>query len=989
MKINSFNNKKENKDNFLTKIIFFILIIFLLLSSFIGSLVGLFNYSSDDYKINSNYKNYYNMQVEIEYFDSDKNVEFVSNYIEDTFLFFGIYDTKVDVINNNNLNVYFSIDEFGFGNDRYSEISEQNHKDEIISNLVILLNNSMIEFRTPEGEMLIDEFGNFVEPELPTPEGGGENGGGTITTPPGKIESYDSKIDLPGEINTYDFSLIEEAWVDYNQGYPVIKFIPTEEARGSFRDAWKFLFENSSVPTETGEIVDLNKYVVWFGYDILEYLVSNFDAENYSNANNNLLTYIYIDEDGNQLSEPKDFARPFFVSYGSVKEKLNIYRDEFTLYGNFSKKQAENIVRRINFSKEKIDLSISNTSLVYNDVSFSSVYWVIFFFLTIIILLSFFFISWFGLLGVIASTINLLFALILISSIGFFSIYLSLLLVFFVFLISLYLFFIEYITLKRFLTNFDKNKKKTLKIKEDFLFVSNYLLPFSVILILFMGVFGIFATSFFKIYFYLFFLSLFICLFFLYTLFIPSIILIDYIFNIFDQKNNNKWNFLTGVNTKYYSNLGNNFSKRYKNLEGNNKNIRKFSLVGIIFLIVSLFLISFFSILKGGQLVNTTNISKDYYKYDLVRVEKIPVYSNDIEYEIKDYEIINIDDEKSNDRYNQKVFEKQTKDDYNEIEKLFSKNDIEIFYYELNRYENYNFIKKSEIPGGEDEFHFTTTYSYGFSIYTKNKIDSNLINDLINKTFSNDLNKNENIFSISDDEQTSWLSDEEIESRIENYQYYYWIKDSSSLVNGIDDQHLIKNSYFEEKFLINSIFKFVLLMFIVFIMFTLFFNFSVAFSTILSLFLEIIILVGISLLLFIPFISSFFTILFWFILLSTISKAILLERKSNKRKISFKFETFIFTQKIFSINLVFSVLFIYLFGFGIFILFLFSLISLFLIPLINLKFYIPIIKTNNEKFILKENITWDILEKKSIDKNYISEEFIEGVNKPKKQNYEK
>ncbi len=966
----------ENKESLIRKAIYFSISIIVLIGVLIGSIFGLLNYnSSDDYSFNSTYKQKYEIEINANLVESDKDIEFVSEYISETLEFFELFNSDVDIIDDENILVTFPLENFKYNDfERYSLDKQSDFGYEILSNILLLINTSKIEFRTPEGELLIDESGNFIEPATEETETG--------------TESFDSRMNLPDTINTYDFDLIKNSWVDYDRGYPIIKFIPEDQAESAFRDGATYLYSSSTSTDESGNVVDQNKFVIWFGYDVLTYIVNEIDPEGFATAGNNLLTYIYMDENGNTLSEPKDIAKPFFVTVGSVPQEPSVYTNEFSLYGNLSVNDARNAVRRINFSNEDINLSVSDASMVYNEFSFKSVSWVWILFITIIILIAFFFMYWFGLLGLIASVLNTLIALVMVSIVSIFSIPLSLSLLYFSMILAVFAFTIEYIFIKQTKNNIDINKSTFTKFKENLLESTKIVLPTSFVFLIITGILGLLLISLIQVIFYLLLFGIVISIIFVYGLLVPILFLMDFMFGFSNIKSSRKWDIVVGVTNdkiKVVSNL----TKNYEDLNFDSKQIKMFSIFGLILMVITFGFFGIFGTINGS-IVNTTANLKDYYKYDIVRVEDtLNLDRENLLYEINNYEITNVDyegnlseDELINyevDRYNQKMFEKQTMNDWNEINNFFEQYNVKVVNYELKRFEHYDFTVPSEMVDGTDEYKFLESFSFGFSIYTTSKIDLELIDSIEETTFSNNRGNGENIFSIDEDENATSITDKE--DRITNYEYHYIFQSSSSLedVNNIDEQKIINNNYSETNNIMKGIYSFILLLIIIFIVLLVLFNLPVAISTVFSLLVETFVYLGVTTLFFIPFSQLFFGMFFTISMLSIISKISLVRKKD--RDIKFNFKSLLFLQFVLVINLLFSIILLGFFGMEALIIFVISLLSLFVIPGINIMFFVPIVKIGNELKNKRKEEQQNSLEWQSEQDDVISEEFIEGINK--------
>lgn len=1019
MKSESKSRNKDQKEKRKIITIFFSFFFFLLI--LVGSVFGLLNYSNPNhYQVSSNFKNYYQFEIGVDWKSVDVNQEKeiykLANYFNDQLeQNKDYYNSEVYVVDDDTILINMPITSIKNGNygdelvDKpFSDDAQISLLEEIIYLQATLINQSYLEFRSYNGELLFPDGQQFVEPPITNSE---------------DVSSYENNL----EATNSQGNLIEKAEVDYSQGNPYIKIYPKDSA--IFRDALSWYEEQAA----SGLSSDPNAiyWTIWFDYSQLEnillegtdqgifdYVPSDYDPTG-EQPQENVYTYTHKDSEGNPTQElTKKIAEPYFVTIGQIQNNSSsVYNDYFAITGDFTVAKANNIVERINFSntEQYFDLEIENYNLIYQNNSIKDLGWIFWLFITFVILVAFFFFIWFGLLGVIASSNNLLFGLLFSYFIYLFALPISFALIAALFIIVLISSLFTFYLLQRYKKIDNKlwnHKTKYKKIMQEF---SIAFLPSIFVILISFLIGGILLPISVQLFIYFLVFAIFYFLIINYLILPLIIFLIDSITNFTDitfTKESKIWNYFIGINEERI--FKNNKFYNDKKLIKVQKNTNSFKVLFILTMISSILFGAAFTLnhYKNGSGVNTRFLNDSYYRYDIVKTYQTSTKDTYASYQDSD-ELTSI--ERLQDPQNQKDHIRELKENIDDIIDIFEENNVNVNHYQIIRYDKLIYQNTYKPDENEEStiVHYDYQFTYGIAIYSSTEITEEMF-----LAINNDLYQN--IYNTADEQYNlkyAYYGQLQNSPIYYDYQYYYQLIPTSSLSIANDDWRtyykdsydnnssnlnqqegiiLAPTIYFNDLNLLDysvnnlkdttlnyqtlNIFLAILLILISFFFFgVIMYRFAVTISSLITVILEVLFAITFTLLIFTPFANMIIFAILLSIFMSFFAKFLIL-KKTEEQEYKFKDHFLLVIFLLFILNFLLSIFAMIILGKISLIIFVYTIIFT-IISLISTIFVYPTIVNKLERRF-KENKNRrkerdQILAKQE---DVVIEEIIEGIN---------
>ncbi len=980
-------NSKNNKHNISRYNNLFISIVFILFALLIlgGTSFGLSKYwNIDEFKKEQQFNLTTSIEVDVKS-DNYKEVviEDVAKDVDSRLNFYGYSDGQVYIVDEDTLKVELTLDYLN--TTVYDESSEQNDgipysinslekvTNEFLGVYTSLFYNNPVEFRSTSGDLLFQYDSNgdveFVEPSSPETSGS-----------PSPISNNTKGIDGPFNVDEYDVintlddflgiadndpipDLVDRAELEYRNGQSYVKIYPKEEYKETLLNASEILSNNADPEINP----EGNIYTIWIGYSAFENLIYRIDPENATSP----LEYATTNAIGQSTDELKPIAKPFLLTYGAVNEQLDEFSEYFLVNTNFGREHAESVVNRINNSSNDYSFSLANLSWSQaqtNDVFLKVMLGII---IAMIVISLIFFTWYFGLLGMLAASLNnLIFfsgmALAFTSGIP-----IGIMFTLSIFVVLIFMLSATWILIQQFKQNIREGIKLGNHFKSQWKNVRLILYAIFFITLPIIA-FGWVSQAFITANFVLLLTLLYIGMLSIF-MFMALVIVIYWIFNFNQMTKSNKqssWNIVYGYETINVQNT-NFVSKMINDLPSDQKqkigkySIGAFSILGILGLIV-------FSILMviGGVGFNTNLTNSDYSQYDIVQVLKVE--GDEYLFNTLDGSLNGISDpfayEKNKD--NLKNDQKEVDTTFKEYGRVL---DSKISYM-TTFYQN-----DKDIPLGQDDPVYVpeveTVYQFGYTLKLNNELSSQ---DILEA--SEALSLIGGSFDVVYGNVTKTID------------YSYEISPSSVSINNIG---LIENYSFNI-----NLFNLLVAILIVLLMVTIFMMFILKISgttvVLSTLSLEIFASVFMMALLFVPINFALIFVLPIMIIISLATKILTILRVNQIYK--FEKENYVNreklkevinaefargTQSVLIINGVFTLLFIvFLTVFNILALatFLFAMIFM-TISVINYIFVLPFFYFNLEntrRYILNKRFTKELNE--SNDPDFLDEEYIKGIN---------
>lgn len=1011
----NFNKDKKERGKIITAFFsafFFILIL-------VGSVFGLLNFNDpNDYQIGNNFKEYYQFEINVDWKDQQINQ---SDKIKDLANYFNqqlsenenYYNSQVYTVGSDTILVDMpitSIKNYSYGDNLidkpFSDPAQEALLEEIIYLQATLINQNYLEFRSYNGELLFPNGTQFVEPPLATD---------------------DSSVSV--NASNSQGNLIQKAEVDYYKGNPYVKIYPKDPT--IFRDALSWYQDQAQ--TATSADPNATYWTVWFDYSQLEnillkgtdkgifdYVPVDYDPTG-EQAQVNVYTYIHADDDGNPTDEiTKKIAEPYFVTIDQISNKnTSVYNDYFAVTGDFSVAKANNIVRRINFSDslQYFDLSIENYNLVDNNNSIKDLNWVFWLFIAFVILVGFFFVSWFGLLGLIATSNNLLFGLLFSYFIYLFALPISLALLIDLFLITFITSIFTFYGLKKYKDIDNKLWNPKTKYKNIFKDFSGTFLPLLFVILISFLIGGFFLPIIIQIflYFLIFGIAFFFLVNYLVLLFLFFMIDLGTNFTNFTFKEDDKfWNYFVGLNqVRLFKNskLFNNDKNIFKERKSNN-----FKFIFVLTILSSALFGAVFALnyYQNGSGINKNFINDSVYRYDILKTYQTSTKDTYSSYDSLDNQTID-SDKRLQDPQNQIAHLEEIKQNVNDILDVLKQNNVNIDHYQIIRYDKliYQETYKPDENQVSTIVNYNYQFTYGISVYSKTEITETMFLDINNDFYQNQYQTRDEDYNL----KYAYYGQLQNSPYYYDYDYYYQLIPTSSI--SIKDQNwkdYYKDSYdnyafnldpndgniiapaiyfnsanisdYSIAYLTNTtlnyhtldIFISILIIFLAILFFgSIMYRFAVTFAVLATTLLEIIFTLTFTLLLFTPFANILASAVLISIFTSLFTKLILVQKDQNQEfKFRKNFTSYLF--KLTFLNIIFAAFAMIIFGkialIGLIYILIFTIIEIF-----TTIFIFPSI-------IIKLDRRFKINKKRRKDKDHILskqedvviEEIIEGIN---------
>lgn len=1010
----NFNKDKKERGKIITAFFsafFFILIL-------IGSTFGLLNFNNpNDYQIGNNFKNYYQFEISVDWKDQQINQKEEINKLADYFNQQlaedeNYYNSQVYIVDNDTILIdipIISIQNSNYGDDLinkpFSDPAQEALLEEIIYLQATLINQSYLEFRSYNGELLFPNGTEFVAPAVTTD---------------------DSSVNT--SVSNSQGNLIDKAEVDYYKGNPYVKIYPKDPT--IFRDALTWYQQQAE--TATSSDPNSTYWTVWFDYNQLEnillkgtdngifdYVPVDYDPTG-EQTQVNVYTYTHTDDEGNLTDGvTKKIAEPYFVTISEISnQNTSVYNDYFAITGDFSVAKANNIVRRINFSDtaQYFDLSIENYNLVDNSNSIKDLSWVFWLFIAFIILVGFFFVFWFGLLGLIATSNNLLFGLLFSYFIYLFALPISFALLFALFLITFITSFFTFYALKKYKDIDNKLWNAKTKYKNIFKDFSVSFLPSLFVILISFLIGGFFLPIEIQIfvYFLIFGIVFFLLINYLILLFLFFVIDLATNFTNFTFKDSDKyWNYFVGLNQDRLFKNKKLFNNKNLLKERNNNNF-KFIFIITIFSSVLFGAVFALNYYQNGSGINKNFLNDSLYRYDIVKTYQTSTKDTYSSYDSLDDQIIT-GDERLQDPQNQIGHLEEIKQNINDILNVLKENDVNIDHYQIIRYDKliYQETYKPDENQVSTIVNYDYQFTYGISVYSETEITADMFIDINNDLYQNQYNTNDEDYNL----KYAYFDQLQNSPYYYDYDYYYQLIPTSSI--SISDQNwrdYYRDTYdnyayaldlndsnisappiyfnltnITDYFVSNlsnttlnyhtlDIFISILIIFIAILFFgSIMYRFAVTFAVLATTLLEVIFTLTFTLLLFTPFSNMIAFVILISIFTSLFTKLILIKKDQNQ-EFQFRENFTLFLFKSVFLNFIFSIFAMIIFGKICLIGFVY--ISIFIIiEIFTTIFVFPTI-------VIKLDRRFKISKKRRKDKDHILskqedvviEEIIEGIN---------
>ncbi len=492
-------------------------------------------------------------------------------------------------------------------------------------------------------------------------------------------------------------NFFDEASLKHESGLPVIELQISKKGKNSdeyinmFKElnAYVDKTENSANPTE---------YIFWFNYELTNTLVEMADPDGLSEAGT---LYSYVTSHSN--------LRPLYVTASTTSLMSSIYSDTVELKGTFSEQQAQYFVNRINNSS-RFTYSDINIIVVMNLQTKIMLIVLASILLVLIVTIIFAFVTYFGLLGMIASAVFLLISWVMfwvVASTGILITGLGLVALGVTIASSALLTFVVVNTYKN--NNEEKftsvNKVGSDKLKEihSLLFIP----VVSIVLIFYVS--GLIVSTLIAIPLYLIVIGMVISYLFVSALLIPSLFVLDILLEWTRFEYTKSWDFMIGFNKE-----GANASK---NLSANDSSdIKKKSMIGTIVAVVMLLL----SVIVGGTLYGTTGSAFNSTAYGRENYSYVVQATNDQAW-------MNLEEwnsQTTGDRGADMVedYYKETTKATSDIEKVFESNGVKVTSIEVVR------VDEIEIDNNTSKHNLYG--SFGFEIYSNDAINKDIATEI-------------------------------------------------------------------------------------------------------------------------------------------------------------------------------------------------------------------------------------------------------------------
>lgn len=741
--------EKNNKVKKTRKIIGVILASILFATTAIGAGFSFNNSINNISGIDNNYNDFIQIETDVKFEKSGKDIKDVSRSLSETLDFLGMQNADVRTMGDSKIIINNPIDSYSYSDfdimsnnsNHFESMDATDNSNYLIETgtlLMPLFFDGTLDIRDVEGDAAFVNNGSndwsFV--------GGVDDGGSFGVKEDDSGDGTKSIKKTKSNVDFYVKNFFDGAKLKHSQGSPVIELQISKQGNNGdgyinmFKDL-DFLIDstaNSSNPTQ---------YIFWYNYELTYELVNRLDPSGLEEKGS---LFDYVNEN--------ETLRPLYVTSGTTSIMSSIYSDTVELTGSYSEKQAQYFVNKINnsnnfsFDNFKLEVIINSQTKIMLIVLASLL-------LLIILIVIFAFVSYFGLLGVIASAVLTLISFvvfsvfvstgILITGLGLISMGIILTLT------SLML-----MNILKIYKNNNEDKFISVfrvavnKFKEIH---SKMFLPLVTTVLLFYGV-GMVVSTLIAVSIYLVVIGLVIAYLFSTLLFVLILFLMDILINWTRLDYDRKWDFLVGLNktTK---------TQQIKYNSQNNKyNYKTMTIVGTIVTSIMLCLSIVFGVTLNettGSPINSSNYGRDNYEY------VVEATSESAWLKLQEQSSLSGSNPYGADM-SQDHFENTEKNKLN-IEKAFESNGIKVSSIKV--------IRLDKIESNSDD-ELSLLGSFGYQINSRKAIDKDIVEKINSTLESQDeiqLNdeitstKNKTKFKVS--ERMSW--DGELSLKVIDY----------------------------------------------------------------------------------------------------------------------------------------------------------------------------------------------------------------------------
>lgn len=421
--MNNIINSVLNLINTTFKKIFIIILVFLSTILIFTGFFGIYYFSANNNLTNSKQNsNSVEIQTEVVTNNLDTSINTLAATIYEQLDYFGFLDTTVKTVGNDQIIVDIPFSNFTFLENPQAPFSlvDQQNLSKFSSILTAgLFYSGSLQVKSIDGQdfFVLDENNNisFNDGTNGTP---GLVPPATTTTPAyTKSSATPTSALKPASFNVFDY-----AYVNYQNGSPYIQLRPVSDyVYWEIVDGFNYLIQS--------QVQEALGVTFWLGYDIYEQLVIKYDSEGYQAAEQDLYTYAHLDKNNEAISYVRPSAKPFLVLdtklpyLGSMKPYNNVdgyhvvdihpYSTTLTVHS------ANLIATRINYSAANFKLKPVSASIIFTSNSNLILKVFYYLFLSFIFITLIFIIWYLGLLGIVAATFLSLFFVSVMAFVSF------------------------------------------------------------------------------------------------------------------------------------------------------------------------------------------------------------------------------------------------------------------------------------------------------------------------------------------------------------------------------------------------------------------------------------------------------------------------------------------------------------------------------------------------------------------------------------------
>lgn len=401
-----YEDKKSTKSK---KITGTILSSILFLTAVVGSAFGIYSSVKNLEGVDDSYNDYVQIEANVDINDPKNDINDVSRTISDTLEFLGMQNATIRTLGDDKIVINNPLTSYSYSDfiinpsvdDHFDFMSSSSDNDDYLKEastlLVPLFFDGTLDIRDTEGDAAFIRVGDDQHYQFA--------GGVDSSTYPGdfgveaeeetETETESTILTSTRSIDMSDYEIdnfFGEASIKHSNGYPLIEMSISKEGTNGdgyinmFKDLDQYIDETESTDNPT-------QYVVWFNYALTYDLVELIDPDGLASSGD-LYTYV----------SSNSVLRPLYLTTGTTSIMSSKYSDTVEFTGTYTEQQAQYFVNRINnsndytYSNIKFEVQINMQSKVMLIVLASLL-------IVFILVVIFAFVGYFGLLGLIASSI--------------------------------------------------------------------------------------------------------------------------------------------------------------------------------------------------------------------------------------------------------------------------------------------------------------------------------------------------------------------------------------------------------------------------------------------------------------------------------------------------------------------------------------------------------------------------------------------------------